>query len=1040
VKEDHLRVDELNGIGSYQVWLRTCLLSFLLLAPGLARAEQLPIKTYTTADGLANDSINQIVRDSRGFLWFCTADGLSRFDGYEFTNYTTDQGLPHRWVSDLLETRDGSYWIATGGGVSRFNQKGAPLFTTFHPSEDEASWHVEVLVEDRDGVIWCGTHRGLYRLADATGRPQFQFVEMGMPTTPESDFVQAILADSHGALWVGTRASGLYRRSPGGRVEHYTTQQGLPGNRVEALLEDREGRLWVGTADGLGELVATRDPDRPVIARRYTTNDGLPTNWIASLFQSADGKLWMGTEPGLVEFLPSSGMNGPQFRVYTTANVLRIHLVGGLSEDRDGDLWIATDSGGAMKLARSRFTTYTEADGLAAAGVDAVFENKAGALVVISSGTRHFINRLDGQRFAAVWPDFPKQVTNFGWGYNQVTLQDRAGEWWVPTGQGLLRFPAVTRVEQLAHTPPKAIYTTRDGLPFDDVFRLYEDSHGDIWISTISGLAKTLSRWERATQRLQIFSETDGFVSLKMGPPDAFGEDGTGNLWIGHWGGGLTRYAAGHFVSFTEADGLPAGAIRALYLDHAHRLWIASSLGGLARVDDPAAVHPRFNIYTTREGLSSNDVWCITEDLSGHIYVGTGRGLDRFDPETGHNKHYTAADGLLVGKVTSAYRDSHGVLWFASNVHGLSRLLPQLDPAVTAPPILISGLRIAGEAYPLSRLGETELQGLDLGPNQNQLNVDFVGLDFASGEVLRYQYKLEGADRDWSVMSDHRSVNYANLAPGRYRFLVRAVNAEGITSTTPATLAFTILPPVWRRWWFLALFVLAIGVMVYTLYRSRVTRILEVANIRTRIATDLHDDIGASLSLIAMLSEVAQRQWQQRSNKIGESLSSIAEASRESVGAMSDIVWAVNPSKDRLGELIKRMRRFASDVLSARNILLQFEADFGSDVELAADARREILSIFKEGVNNIARHSGSRAVTVNVLFAKQWLTLTLSDDGQGFDVANPTEGNGLDNMRQRARKLGGELKIASRTGQGVRLTLRVPLTRARRPVAKESSD
>src|ERR1700681_2921937 len=169
VKEDHLRVDERNGIAAYQVWHLGCLLSCVLLAARLVRAERLPIKTYTTADGLANDSINQIVRDSRGFLWFCTAEGLSRFDGYQFTNYTTDQGLPHRWVSGLLETRDGSYWVASGGGVSRFNPKGTPLFTTYHPSEDEASWHVEVLIEDRDGVIWCGTHRGLYRVEVTAG-------------------------------------------------------------------------------------------------------------------------------------------------------------------------------------------------------------------------------------------------------------------------------------------------------------------------------------------------------------------------------------------------------------------------------------------------------------------------------------------------------------------------------------------------------------------------------------------------------------------------------------------------------------------------------------------------------------------------------------------------------------------------------------------------------------------------------------------------------------------------------------------------------
>jgi ligand-binding sensor domain-containing protein len=258
------------------------LLGLLFFLPGLVQAEQLPIKTYTTADGLANDNINKIVPDSRGFLWFCTAEGLSRFDGYQFTNYTTDQGLPHRWVSDLLETRDGSYWVATGGGVSRFNPKGTPLFTTYHPDEDEYSWHVEVLIEDHAGVIWCGTHRGLYRLEEAAGGPRFQFVEMGMPAAQEGSFVQAIVADPQGALWVGTRASGLYRRWPDGRVDHYTTQQGLPGNRIEALLKDREGRLWVGTADGLGEIVATADSKRPAVARVYTTGDGLPSNWIAA--------------------------------------------------------------------------------------------------------------------------------------------------------------------------------------------------------------------------------------------------------------------------------------------------------------------------------------------------------------------------------------------------------------------------------------------------------------------------------------------------------------------------------------------------------------------------------------------------------------------------------------------------------------------------------------------------------------------------------------------------------------------------------------
>jgi ligand-binding sensor domain-containing protein/two-component sensor histidine kinase len=1019
-----MRVDKHKEALACLAWL---LGSVLFAHP--VRAEQLPIKTYTTADGLAEDNVTRIVRDSRGFLWFCTGEGLSRFDGYQFTNYTTDQGLPHRSVNDLLETRDGNYWVATSGGVSRFNPVGAVLFTTYRPGADEESWWVEALIQDHEGVIWCGTHNGIYRLEDSGDRAVFQFLDMGMPHEAEGSLVQALVADRQGALWVATRGSGLYRRWPNGRIEHYTAQQGLPSNRVESLLEDRSGRLWVATTQGLCQLVSAPNSGQLAIARVYTTRDGLASNWIESLFQSADGKLWLSTDIGMSEFLGSFGKTGREFRNYTTANGLSSYYVIAFAEDRDGNLWLGTDSGGAMKLARSGFTNYTEADGLPVAGVDSILENRAGEVCVISSGTKHFVNRFDGRRFVWVWPAFPKRISNFGWGSNQVAFQDHTGEWWMPTGQGLVRFPAVARVEQLAHAHPKAVYTTQQGLPFNNVFRLFEDSRGDIWISTLSPSANGLSRWRRATEKLQNFSEAAGLVSLKSRPPDAFVEDVTGNLWIGHWGGGLTRYdTSGRFTFFSEADGLPAGTIRALFLDHAHRLWIASALGGLARLDDSRSSVPRFITFSTTQGLSSNDVWCITEDQSGHLYLGTGRGLDRLDPETAHIEHYSDADGLLHGKVTTAFRDSHGNLWFGSNVHGLSRFAPGPKVPHTPPPILISGLHIAGVAYRVSQLGETAISEIDLGANQNQLNIDFIGLEFAPGEVLRYQYKLEGADRDWGVPSEQRSVSYANLAPGRYRFLVRAVNAEGLTSAAPATLAFTIPPPIWRRWWFLMLILSGVGSAIYAAHRQRVARLVELERVRTRIATDLHDDIGANLSLIAMLSEVARGFVKHDDRRMKEWFSTIATTSRDTVDAMSDIVWAVNPKRDQLSDLTQRMRRFADDILGARNIALNFRVpEPGRELKVGADLRREVFLILKESINNIVRHSQCTAANVELQVAGGWIVLQVSDNGRGFDPTSTSEGNGLFSMRQRATKLGGTLELTSPNGHGTTVTLRVPL-------------
>ena len=373
---------------------------------------------------------------------------------------------------------------------------------------------------------------------------------------------------------------------------------------------------------------------------------------------------------------------------------------------------------------------------------------------------------------------------------------------------------------------------------------------------------------------------------------------------------------------------MPAGWIKDLYLDHAGRLWIASSREGLSRIDDPTAEHPRFINYRTDNGLASDSVWCITEDEGHRIYVGTSRGVDRLDPESGHIRHYTQADGLAQNEVQVAFRDAHGSLWFGT-AQGLSRLDPQPDEGPKSLPILISGLRVNGITHHISELGETEISKLVLGPYENQVQIDFGGLDFGTPQELRYQYKLEGADRDWSAPTDLRTVNYASLRSGNYRFLVRAVTADGVMSPTPATVVFSILPPVWQRWWFLTLAAVALGLAVYAGHRYRVARLVELPRVRTRISTDLHDEIGSNLSLMAIVSDVANKQTTPRDTQMSEWLTLIADTSRETMDSMGDIVWAINPDKDRLFDLTSRMRQAADHIFTARNIGFHFSAPAG---------------------------------------------------------------------------------------------------------------
>ena len=495
-------------------------------------------------------------------------------------------------------------------------------------------------------------------------------------------------------------------------------------------------------------------------------------------------------------------------------------------------------------------------------------------------------------------------------------------------------------------------------------------------------------------------------------------------------------------------------------------MWIATSQNGAARADNPSADNLEFTRYTVTEGISSNQVTTVTEDKFGRIYLGTGRGIDRLEPETSRIKHFTIADGLADNSVNTSFADSNGALWFGT-LHGLSRLVPEPDKRRDLGAVFVSGLRVNGVRQTISGFGQPDVAISDLAPDQNQLEIDFFSISNASGDFLRYQYKFDG-DSDWSEPATQRTVTLPNLPAASYHFLVRAVNSDNVISNTPAAVSFKILPPIWRRWWFLALCLFVVGGLFITFYRyrmanlrrinaalteaklaeqtlrkSREERLAELEHVRTRIATDLHDDIGASLTQIAILSEVARQKQVTGAGENGsdsEQLTMIYGISNELVSTMSDIVWAINPHKDKLHDLTLRMRRFASDVLSAKEIDFEFEAPEDiKEFPLNSNLRREVFLIFKESVNNIVKHSHATQVEIEMRLDQRELFLVVRDNGRGFKndpdmgdssanlFADYRGGNGLASMKRRAAEMGGEFEITSAPGAGTEIKLRLPV-------------
>jgi ligand-binding sensor domain-containing protein/signal transduction histidine kinase len=1029
------------------MWLLGLIFTLSVLS---ARAERLPVKTYTTADGLAHDRVRRIVRDSRGYLWFCTAQGLSRFDSYSFTNYGTRHGLPHQSVGDLLETQDGMYWAATDNGLARFDPsanaygEGQMLFTAHNVGEGNQN-NVNVLYQTRAGQIYAGTVGGLFLLEQANSKITFRRLDLGDLQAGSKGQVLAFHEDREGSLWIGT-SRGIGRLLPGGQIVRYSFGLGSDPQLVRSLFQDTDGRLWAGYLNGVLAfipeplpLVMTgtsssmrtlaegkqcfasdgrlRLPTAPGEACRY---DHLFNRAVRDMHQFGDGRVWFGTNLGISEF------DGERYQKDSSDDALNYYAVNSMERDIAGNLWLGTDAGGAMRIARNGFVSYKERDGLASMWMRRLFEDAAGSLCVMFNGRIAFAC-LDGGRFNNFYPNVPEAVALASRYFTHDTIQDRLSEWWVGTAKGLYRFARVADPKQLQQVRPVITYTTREGLANDDVFSLYEDSRGDLWIAHTLVGREVLTKWERASNQFRRYS----FEEVGLRAPNAaraFTEDASGNVWVGFDEGGLVRAGPLGFAAFTKEDGLPAGGIVGLFRDRHNRIWVASDTSGAARIDDASAERPVFQRLTTADGLASDTTYCFTEDDWGRIYIGTANGVVRFNPQTSQLKHYSTIDGLSNNEVSCAYRDRHGALWFGT-LEGLSRFVPEPDVQTAPPPIWITDLRVAGVRQPVSELGASEVPPLELSANQNNLEVNFNSLSFGTGGAPRYQYMLEGADRAWSVLTNARTVTYANLQPGTYRFLVRAVNADGMTSERAASLQFKIFPPLWQRWWFLTLIVVLVAAATYQLYRYRIRRLLELERLRTRIATDLHDDMGSSLSQISVLSEVVSRRVG-REPDVAEPLKIIGGLSRELVDSMSDIVWAINPRRDRLGDLTQRMRRFASDVFTARDIEFRFDAPaIARDIKLGPEVRREVFLIFKEAVNNAARHSGCKLVAVEFAVRDNHLVLKIIDDGRGFDTAytGDGDGNGLFNMRERAVRLGGSLEITSGNGDGTALILKVPL-------------
>ena len=785
------------------VWL-------LLAASGTA--QRLPFHTFSSDDGLAESVVLSLRQDTDGYLWFGTPNGISRFDGLEFVSFDERDGLPSNVVRWIHEDHSGRLWVATDVGLGRANRDG----TEWQGVGPRVG--TRCLTEGADGSLWVGTWgEGVLRLdlsdlADAAPAASASTVEATTveATTVEASTVEAstvetytpahglghlrvrtCFTDSRGDLWFGTYGGGVSRwlphsESTAPRFQTYGTAEGLTNLAVRALAEDPEGRLLAGTDRGIFRLEGDRFA--PILA-----DDPRTQSIISALLHDRRGRLWFGTR--------DNGACHWDHRAVTclrTADGLADNSLTDLLEDREGSLWFGTFGGGASQLTSESFIEYTADDGLPGPSVQSFAQ--AGDALWIGTHGGGLVRLLDGRFDAFTTADglpHDKVLTLAAAGVDRDTL-------WIGTLEGAALWRD-GRFESL---------TQSDGLVHDAIFHILVDRRGGVWFATLEGLGL----WREG--RFQ-----------NPGPPvpkariNHIIEGRDGGYWLAtdqglvhlsvHWGTDTATptYSVEHF---READGLADDYVNWL-LERDDGLWIAT-VRGLNRWRDG-----RFETLTTVDGLSSDKCTVLAEDIHGRLWIGTTRGVNIYDGET--FTAFTTHDGLESSEVNpgAALRHSNGRVWFGT-VRGMAAFDPDAH-RMPPPPPLLRLTAVTANGRPLD-LGTPAV----LDPGENTLRFDFAAITHALPEGVVYEIRLGGHGDTWRRI-DGRTVEYAALASGDYRFEVRAAH-QGAWSPT-VDYAFTIRQPFYTSAWFLTGASLVLVGLAWALHRRRLQdldqRALELA-------------------------------------------------------------------------------------------------------------------------------------------------------------------------------------------------------------------
>jgi ligand-binding sensor domain-containing protein len=1006
-----------------QVRLRNGIVLLLYFAiHNLSAQPLLSFEHLSLREGLSQSVPNDIHQDKEGFLWIATQDGLNRYDGYTFKifkNQADDTtSLSHSWIWKVVEDADQNLWIATWNGLNRYDRV-RDQFTRYNRIQDGAIANARTnnVFIDSDGRLWVGTWGNGLFFYDAD---QDRFEPLAFPdqSSASASLIRCLFEDQKHTLWAGTFGSGLFKVDPDLKKLVQAENDQLETERITAITEDLQGNLWLGTYSN-GLLVWNKTISKPIKYNKQAISD----NQITALLRDRENQIWIGTREGGINLYNSDTFTQWLHLASDETSVAGNHIFS-LFQDHSGIVWIGSSGLSKYDKRRKKFTHITHQQNvpttLSNRVIRHIFEDSKGRIWIGTEGGG--LNQLNAQyEVINRYLHNPNDQSSISNNDVRSIVEHSDGTLWVGTlGGGLNRFNPAT--EKFTH------YSARKDFPAgaNNIQHLMLDREGILWIGTIrDGIF-----WYNPTSDSFIrpdFIASDS-VTISSGYVNRIDQDLAGNVWISGWGGGLAmrppssdtliRYLHNPQRTVSLANDI----VYSTHVDRKGRLWIGTAGGLNLLVKQKSKGFNQFDeefiLYSERHGLTNNVVYGIVEDQSGTLWLSTNYGLSSFDPESGEFKNYHQDDGLQEEEFNAnAYlRCRDGRLVFGG-INGINLFKPEeLFINEEIPPVSITAMNIFEKPFQ-----EFRAQPINLRHNQNFISFEFVAMDFMAPQRNTFAYKLEGLEDEWVMAGQRRYASYTDLKPGSYVFRVIASNNDGIWNETGAALAFTIAYPFWQKPWFILAVTVVLAFIMYSIYRYRVEQKLKVERLRTKIAGDLHDEVGSSLTRISMYSDLLASDIDATTK--GSYLGSIRELSREVVSTMSDIVWSIDNRSDSLGDLLLRMKDFASQFLAPRNIEVEFHTEnLKEKTILSPQLKQNLYLIFKEALHNIVKHSSANKVTILILNNATGLTMEISDNGKGFSGDAENKGNGLRNMRKRASDINATLQIVNHNGTTVKLT------------------